>query len=222
MRPFEDPWGERQVKRTRQRHRLAATLRDEKVEKLEAEVARLRAEVDRLSVYRNLAYLDYLTGLRNRRYFEERLTQELSRATRAGTPCSVVLLDIDDFKRINDELGHPAGDTVLRAVGELLLGNQRTMDVACRIGGDELAVILPNTTAEGAEKVRERLEASAKEQLGAGRVIPGLEVSLSFGTATFPDDGDTADAVVKCADRRMYGRKRARKPSSPGNVNHAA
>lgn len=195
---------------------------EEQIRALEAEISRLRQEVERLGAYRELAYRDDLTGLRNRRYFVERLGQELARAARTRTPCSVLFLDLDDFKRINDELGHPTGDLVLRTLGRLLLHNQRTMDVACRVGGDELAVILPNTSAEGAEHVRRRLEELARAELGEGRLLPELDVTLSFGAATFPDHGETIDGLLLAADRRMYAHKRGRRPSASGAVGRAA
>lgn len=222
MRRLDETWSELTVMKSARRHRRqikSVHARDEQIKKLEEEIARLRGEVDQLTVYRNMAYLDHLTGLRNRRYFEERLAQEVARAARSGTPCSVLMMDVDDFKRINDEYGHPTGDLVLRAVGDLLLHNQRSMDVSCRVGGDELAVILPGTGVEGAAAAQARLEQAAKDQLVAQRLLPGLNVSLSFGTATYPLDGDDIDELVLHADRAMYARKRARKPSSPGRGN---
>lgn len=170
---------------------------------------RLRREVEQLAFYRTLAYHDDLTGLRNRRYFEERLREELLRAERAGQKCSLLVLDVDDFKAINDQRGHAAGDEVLRAVGAILSANGRAVDIACRIGGDEFAIILPMTDAEGASAARARFEA-AQSSIG---------VSLSFGSATYPDEELCADRLIDRADRAMYVSKRSTKSSS---VEHAA
>lgn len=196
-------------------------MNDERTAALEAqnarlrrEIARLSREVERLSVYQDMAYLDHLTGLRNRRYFEERLAQELSRSDRQGSPCSLVLVDVDDFKRINDTNGHGVGDRVLRWVGRLLESNQRSMDVVCRVGGDEFCVILPATDIAGAEKLRTRLEQAQTEMVGLGDVPEGLTVTLSFGISTYPDQATTDDLLLHSADRAMYANKRARKSSS--------
>ncbi len=178
----------------------------ERVRALEAENAKLRGE---LELYKSMAYLDHLTGLRNRRYFEERFQEELARARRLGTPCSVLIADVDKFKRINDEHGHGTGDLVLKQVGRMLLANQRTMDVACRIGGDEFAIILPSTDREGAKALRERLQEAEADALDL--VHLGLRVHLSFGTATYPHEVDEDTRVVEHADRAMYADKRARK-----------
>lgn len=182
--------------------------------RLEAEIFRLRREVRELSAFKRMAYHDDLTGLRNRRYFEERLREELARSQRAGTPCSVIMIDIDDFKVINDQHGHAAGDELLRAVGEMLTSNARAADIACRVGGDEMAVILPMTGEDGAEAARARFEASQ----GSIMRPDGRPLRLSFGTATHPQDGSTMEALVDRADRAMYVAKRKRKQSDVGNA----
>src|SRR5215472_5028734 len=107
--------------------------------RLSRQNAVLRKEIARLEVYRAMAYRDPLTGLWNRRYFEERLREELSRSQRAGHDrrFSVMVVDVDDFKRVNDLHGHATGDAVLREVGEFLIAHLRNHDVACRTGGDE-------------------------------------------------------------------------------------
>ncbi|MCK6544566.1 GGDEF domain-containing protein [Myxococcota bacterium] len=204
------------------RPRAGARSSSRELAKLRAEVSRLEREVERLAIYRRLAYHDELTGLYNRRCFDERLTQELARAARTRTACSVVVLDIDDFKRINDGFGHVVGDRVLRAVARILVDNQRIMDVACRIGGDELAVILPATDATGATAFRERLERAAEARLVPEHLGPGLAAKLSIGTATFPDEATTPDALVAAADRAMYASKRVKKPASAAVTDHAA
>jgi diguanylate cyclase len=212
MRLWGDTWSEQEVKRARRQRR---TRRDrEELRRLRRENESLRGEIEQLKIYRSMAYLDYLTGLRNRRYFEERMSQELSRASRAEAPCSVLILDIDNFKAINDELGHPTGDRVLRGVGELLQKNQRAMDVACRLGGDEFAVILPGATREGVEALRARLELAQHD--GLAGLLPATRVTLSFGAATYPEDGEDVAHLLAHADRAMYVDKRRRKASTPG------
>lgn len=213
-----DPEPAKHVGSTRRMRREAERQR-RRVQDLELEVERLRKEVERLSVYEGLAYDDHLTGLRNRRYFEERLRQELARARREGTPCSVLVADVNDFKQINDRHGHTIGDLVLRRVGALLIESQREMDVPCRIGGDEFAVILPATDVEGAQALRERLERAMPDLLGPAYLVAGLTASLSFGTATYPTEAATDDLLVSEADRAMYADKRARKDSDrPDNA----
>jgi diguanylate cyclase (GGDEF)-like protein len=188
-----------------------------RIRRLEAEIHRLRREVEQLAQYRQLAYHDDLTGLRNRRYFEERLKEELRRAERVSLPCSLLILDVDDFKRINDEHGHNAGDEVLREVGMMLQSNARAVDIACRIGGDEMAIILPLTDAEGAAHARSRFE----EAQASIKRPDGAPITLSFGTATYPHDAPTPEKLIERADRAMYVAKRKRKPSGAG-VDHAA
>jgi diguanylate cyclase (GGDEF)-like protein len=191
-------------------------VRQRPTEDLKAQVLRLsrqnavlRKEVARLQVFRSMAYRDPLTGLWNRRYFEERLAEEHSRSERAGSGrrFSVLVVDINDFKAINDEHGHPVGDELLKWAGEFLATHLRTHDVPCRTGGDEFAVLLPDVAAEGAA----RLVARLREKLVAaneGREIPVL---LSLGTATWPDAGGTLAELIAHADEEMYADKRRQK-----------
>jgi len=146
--------------------------------RLSRQNASLRREVARLQVYRAMAYRDPLTGLWNRRYFEDRLREELSRSRRAGPErrFSVMVVDVDDFKRVNDLHGHAAGDAVLKEVGEFLIAHLRNHDVACRTGGDEFAVLLPDLSAADCGALLERLRSAplvAKE-------AEGTAVSLSL------------------------------------------
>jgi diguanylate cyclase (GGDEF)-like protein len=177
--------------------------------RLSRQNAALRREVAKLQVFRSMAYRDPLTGLWNRRYFEERLAEEQSRSQRAGAGrrFSVLVVDINDFKRINDDHGHPAGDALLKWAGEFLATHLRTHDVPCRTGGDEFAVILPDVSREDAVRLLARL----REQLvvaNAGRDIP---LSMSLGTATWPDEGGTAAELIAHADEEMYADKRRQK-----------
>lgn len=177
------------------------------VQRLKRENEALRAEVRKLETYRGLAYHDDLTQLHNRRYFDERLSQEIARARRWRWSLSVILLDLDDFKHVNDAHGHAVGDEVLEWFGGFLPGAIREIDVPCRIGGDEFAIILPCTDKEGAVRVFDRV-ASELEESSPPR---GLLVDASLGIATYPNDAATISELVLSADEDMYRTKRQRK-----------
>jgi diguanylate cyclase (GGDEF)-like protein len=181
------------------------------VARLSRENAALKREVARLQVYRAMAYRDPLTGLWNRRYFEERLNEELSRSQRAGSSrrFSVMVLDLDNFKATNDRHGHLVGDTVLRDVGEFLVTHLRHHDVACRTGGDEFSVLLPDLSADDCGHLIDRQRINL-ERANAGRRIP---ISLSIGTASWPDAGDTVEALLTRADEAMYADKSRNRPA---------
>jgi diguanylate cyclase (GGDEF)-like protein len=154
-----------------------------------------------------LSSRDGLTGLYNRREFEDRLREETQRARRYGKPLSVMLLDIDHFKNVNDRYGHQAGDETLIAVADLIRLSARPMDAVCRYGGEELAVILPETDASGAGIVAERIRASVAESLTTTPQGDEIQVTVSIGFATFPQDGDTGPGLVKAADEALYAAK---------------
>jgi len=150
---------------------------------------------------------DPLTGLHNRRFLEDSLVRELARAKRKTQPLSIILLDIDHFKRINDTFGHGAGDMVLRRLGLVLQAYVRESDIACRVGGEEFSLLLPEgplqiatQRAEDIRKAVNELTLKHEEQdLGA--------VTVSLGVATFPDHGTTADALIRAADKVLYDAK---------------
>ena len=169
------------------------------------ENATLKRELARLQVYRAMAYRDPLTALWNRRYFEERLNEELSRSQRAGMGrrFSVMVLDLNDFKATNDRYGHPVGDAVLKDVGEFLVTHLRHHDVACRTGGDEFSVLLPDLSAEDCGHLVDRLRGG----LGAANAARRIPISLSIGTASWPEAGDSVDALLTRADEAMYADK---------------
>lgn len=146
-----------------------------------------------------LARVDGLTGVLNRRELDARLEAELRRCQRHDRPCSVVLVDVDYFKNINDTRGHAAGDDVLRGIGAMLRTVTRTGDVVGRFGGDEFVVVMP-------EAPREHLLPFV---LRAGEAAAGLGVSLSLGGATAPLDGTSAASLLAAADQRLYQAKRA-------------
>jgi len=176
------------------------------ISRLRSENDRLRNEIRRLRQFQELAFRDPLTGLRNRRSFEERLEEECARVRRGrGYRFAVVVVDVDDFKAINDTLGHATGDRVLQAVAKLLRSSVREVDLCFRIGGDEFAVILPDTDDDGAQVVLQRLRE------GADPAIMPVPVGLSLGAAGCPPQNPDIASVVAAADRAMYADKARRK-----------
>jgi two-component system, cell cycle response regulator len=147
---------------------------------------------------------DGLTGLFNRRYFDESLKIEFERASRYDHPLTLVMLDLDYLKKINDELGHLAGDEAIRLTGEILLKQSRRVDIATRYGGEEFVVILPQTTVVGGRAASEHwLQSINQCQIGNRRL------SASIGLASFPQHGNTAHQLLKAADRALYRAKHA-------------
>lgn len=155
------------------------------------------------------AATDPLTRLYNRRYFREALDRETRRGRRYALSLSLALLDLDDFKRVNDLYGHLFGDMVLQRVARLVRRTIREADVACRYGGEEIAVILPETERLGAysvaNRIRERIETAFREEPTGGRVV---RQTVSGGIATYPDDGLEPDVLVARADESLYIAKR--------------
>jgi diguanylate cyclase (GGDEF)-like protein len=158
----------------------------------------------------SLALTDGMTGLFNRRAFDQYLETELIRAERYGHPLSLIIIDMDSFKEYNDTYGHPAGDERLKAVANILSENVREPDAAIRYGGEEFAIILPHTPKEGAillaERLRETTEAQAPEKPHNHTPIPGYTISL--GVAAFPQDGITTSALLRAADDAELTAKR--------------
>jgi len=156
---------------------------------------------------RGLSIRDPLTGLFNRRYLEESLDRELRRAQRRGLPVAILMLDVDQFKLFNDTFGHEAGDLVLKEVAALLKSNTRAEDIACRYGGEEFTLILPEMTLEHA-KVKAHRVNEAVRQL---RILQGQQflgsVTISVGVAIFPTDGSNAREVLHAADAALYRAK---------------
>ena len=171
------------------------------LDKLQSENQDLRAEIEELRVYRRLAYRDPLTGLRNRRYLDERLREEMLRARRHKNPTfSVLVFDLNDFKGINDQHGHATGDECLRFIARFLEASLREHDICCRTGGDEFTAILPESDAAGAELLVARL----RENLARVNASRELPVCLSIGLATWPDDGGDVARLLESADRDMF------------------
>jgi diguanylate cyclase (GGDEF)-like protein len=151
------------------------------------------------------AVTDPLTGLYNRRLFEESFEKELNRARRYGLPLGIVILDLHRFKEVNDRYGHPRGDDVLRAAATTLQKALRTSDSAFRIGGDEFAVLLPQTDAAQAIALSRRIEAVFADTLQPLQLA--FAVTMDNGVATFPQDGDQMDQLIHVADERLYRSK---------------
>jgi diguanylate cyclase (GGDEF)-like protein len=155
---------------------------------------------------KQLAYLDGLTGIFNRRFFEMRIAEEIERARRFGHEMAVILLDIDYFKRLNDDFGHQLGDEVLRQISSLISSQLRKIDVVCRYGGEEFVVLLSQIHSDQAEAVAEKLRRAVAQW-----TFPGVprQVTASAGIALFPHHGDSRDAVVEAADKALYAAKQA-------------
>ncbi len=150
-----------------------------------------------------LALSDPITGLGNHRFFQDQLRVEIERAKRHQRIVSLLMMDVDHFKSWNDQYGHPAGDQLLKEVAALLQQGLRTIDWIARYGGDEFAMILPDTNTKYSLEIAERLR-NKFSSLHQGPV----QVSLSFGIATFPDHASTAKELISCADKALYQAKK--------------
>jgi len=167
----------------------------------------LFAQLERANVrLSDLSQHDELTSLYNRRYVMARLSDELARLVRQPSSLTVAMVDLDGFKRVNDEVGHDAGDEVLRSVASALLAATRKADVVARYGGDEFVVLLPNTDPDGARSVGARILDHARE--AARRVCPSIPVSASIGT-TVARPGDDPAELLRRVDEQLYTAKRA-------------
>jgi len=155
------------------------------------------------------AITDPLTGLYNRRYLKELLPRELVRGKRSGESIALILADIDHFKRVNDTFGHEAGDRVLTTVGALIKSNVRGSDIACRYGGEEFALVLPETGTEAAQRRAEDIRL-ALGQLNLNYLgKPIGRITISLGIALFPEHGEDMDTLLRAADEALYDAKGA-------------
>ena len=215
------------------------TFSDDELDLLQILASQAAAALANAALYRTLerlAITDGLTGLYNHRYFYERLNEEVARARRYALPLSLLMIDLDDFKRFNDRHGHPAGDLVLAEVGRILGTHIRVgIDFAARYGGEEFSIVLPNTAREGAQvvgtrlarelaaapggadvppphdagavEVSERIRVSVEESSVPG-VDPGTQITVSIGVACFPGAAGGSDELVRNADKALYLAKR--------------
>jgi diguanylate cyclase (GGDEF)-like protein len=157
---------------------------------------------------RQLSITDGLTGVWNRRYLEMTLRKEIERAQRFGRPLSILMLDIDMFKRVNDRFGHQRGDEVLIEVTRRVLGEIRTnIDVVGRYGGEEFVILLPETPSGGATVVAEKIRAAMKDEAFTSPSSDPVSVTVSLGISTYPEDGTAAEELIRRADTAMYRAK---------------
>lgn len=162
----------------------------------------------RVSDLETLAAVDWLTGLYNRRHFEGLARAEFARSQRYMRPVSVLMIDIDHFKAVNDRFGHAAGDQVLRAIAALLLADKRDADVASRLGGEEFALLLPETTDLAAVQFAERLRQKVRDHASVAQ-SEKLAVTISIGVAGATAATSGIEMLVRSADEALYDAKRA-------------
>jgi diguanylate cyclase (GGDEF)-like protein len=193
--------------------RVRAAQRVARLDERVGELLREReAQISQLAIAKRklhtLAHVDLLTSQHNRRYAMERMQREVESAKRNGTPLSVMMIDLDRFKAVNDQHGHDVGDAVLRELARVLRGSLRSIDALCRLGGEEFLVICPGTALGDAARVAERLCCVAREH---AMELPGFQrsVTISVGVACLAESADSVDALLKQADERVYLAKQA-------------
>jgi diguanylate cyclase (GGDEF)-like protein len=165
-----------------------------------AEIADLQVQL------REQAVRDHLTTLFNRRYLEETLVQELAKAERKNYPVSLIMLDIDYFKRINDTYGHKAGDQALGSLGGFILSSIRRSDIACRFGGDEFVIVMPEAPLSLAYERAEALRRGVQDRVRINNEITE-SVTVSEGIAAYPVNGATGEEVLRAADQALFAAK---------------
>jgi diguanylate cyclase (GGDEF)-like protein len=195
----DPPLGDADLRFARQVIETAATAIEKAME--------VEETIRREEAVRQQSETDPLTGLVNRRALGDRLGQEVERATRYGTVLSCIMIDLDHFKAINDAHGAEAGDQVLIQFGELLRGEQRTVDTVVRYGGEEFVVLLPETGRSGARLFAERILRRVSHARFGGPAAP-IALSISLGLATFPDErAADAESLLRLADRNLLRAK---------------
>ena len=184
---------------------LASTIQNQE-SKIIGSAALIRdvtAEKHMQAELRHLATSDSLTGLYNRRYLDDMLAKELERCQRYKHELSIMMFDVDHFKRFNDEHGHDQGDRVLQSMGKVVKNLMRTLDVPCRYGGEEFLVILPETNIEGAMSIAERARKTV-----ANTEVDGLSVTISIGVASYPHSLiENVQQFIEAADKALYKAK---------------
>jgi len=169
---------------------------------------------------RTMAYRDALTGLYNHRYFYEQLSHEVERSLRYAQPLAVLLMDMNNFKQINDVYGHIIGDKFLSLVGEVIARQIRGSDIGARYGGDEFVVILPNTGIEEARSTAEKLALGVEHAAAMSATEDKVRLGISIGIAICPDDSRSPGELLQIADNRLYEVKALRR-SGPGGRGRA-
>lgn len=155
----------------------------------------------------NQSFRDVLTGLYNRRYLEASIVRELHRVSRSNSTLGVILFDIDHFKRFNDTWGHDAGDAVLKAVGNLLQESTRESDIACRYGGEEFLIIMPDASLEDTQRRAHQLQIEIKHLQVSTRSQQLESITVSMGVASFPEHGLNYELLLRTADEALYRAK---------------
>ena len=193
----------RQLRKTREQLRLGEQAMHDSNDILEQRLAEIEVLQERL---KEQAIRDPMTGLFNRRYLDTIVPHELARCEREKAPLSLMMMDLDHFKHVNDTYGHQGGDEVLKALANLLLENVRASDVACRYGGEEFLLLLPNMHCDDALLRAEQWRAAfaATTVMYAGTSI---RATLSIGIACYPQDGASVEELTRCADLALYKAK---------------
>lgn len=173
-------------------------------------------EYKELRKLRHNAATDPLTGLNNRRIFEDYLHREINRASRYGSSFALLSLDLRKFKSVNDTYGHAVGDEILRSVARASLETIRGSDISCRTGGDEFAILIPQTERSSAEVMAERIARKFEEY--ANSIAPNAPVAIDYGIAIFPEDGHEAVSLFASADKALYASKDRAHSQSAGHL----
>jgi diguanylate cyclase (GGDEF)-like protein len=169
----------------------------------------LRRRAIAMELYRELSYLDPLTGIHNRRFFDEALETEIQKANRLSMTLVLVMIDIDDFKLYNDSNGHQKGDAALVKIAQLFKSACRASDIVARYGGEEFVIIFPGAGQEHAMELSRRIvQEVAAADFDGQNLVPSGSLTVSIGVACFPEHAGSASALIQCADQALYEAKK--------------